>query len=510
MPMRKTVWLALFFLPVLLFISLPFSRAATQENYREKKIFYDSLSIVLNKYIVPVGNWSLFSGTLQGLQKLTGADTFRLKTTGNLTEVSIKDHPPIMFFRDQIDNNAIELVESVSKVLDGVFDQYGGLDKIDIIHGAIAGMVATLDPNSYFIGPEEFRRTREQNRGFYDGVGLELTIRDNMVTVVSPIADSPADRTGIKPNDRITAVDAISTEGMGIMKVTEMIRGDEGQPVTLTVDRQGWDQPKDIVLTREAIPHRTVKSSLLEPGFGYIRVTDFLGTTADDFSAALTGLIGESELYGLVIDLRNNPGGLLNQALELTDFFLNNGVIATTEGRIKSDNRTFYARPTTLPNDYPIVILINGGSASGSEIFASSLRSHKRAMLVGERSFGKGIIQATYPIQTGGALRLTTARILTPDGDEIQGVGVTPDLHVALSPATVKENSAEKPATSADQDGTNTGEDPAVRIGLDILKRSLLLQEAPERGQAQDAAGEPFAVRKRFIGLTRAIEEMNL
>lgn len=399
---KKTFCLSLIFFWGFLLTTLPLSHGALPQHYKEKKVFYDSLSIVLNKYIKPVGNWGLFEGALHGLQKHLGVEQFALKSNPNLIEISIKDHSPLLFFRKQIDTNAIELVDSISKVFDSVFLEYEELDKTDIVHAAIGGMVATLEPNSYFIHPEDLTRLKAQSKGVYEGIGLEITTRDGAITVVSPYGGSPAFNQGLKPNDRIIAVDGISTNGLSILEVSGKIRGEKGSTVTLTIERQGWNAPRDIVLVRDTISHKTISSFLLEPGFGYIRIINFLGTTCDDFKAALESFTGSAQLEGLVIDLRYNPGGLLNQSLGLVDFFLNTGIIATTEGRIKSDNKTYYAKPGTLANDYPIVIIINNGSASGSEILASSLRSHQRAILVGEKSFGKGFVQAIFPIQTGG------------------------------------------------------------------------------------------------------------
>ena len=475
----------------------------------QKKIFfYNSLSIVLNKYIVPVGNWGLFVGTLQGIQKHIGEAQFKLKSINNLVEVTIKDSPPLLFYREGIDTNAIELIESLSKIFDSTFEQFADLDTTGIIHAAIAGMVATLEPNSYFIEPEDLQRLQEQNKGLFEGVGLEITAKNGVITVVTPYEDTPAFRHGLKPNDRIIAVDDITTEGLSIMEVSGKIRGDKDKPVTLTIERQGWNAPKDIVLVRDTISHRTIKSLLLEPGFGYIRIINFLGTTDEDFTATLKDITSTSQLEGLIIDLRYNPGGLLNQYLCLVDFFLNTGIIATTESRIKSDNKTYFARPKTLPNDYPIVIIINEGSASGSEIIASSLRTHERAVLVGEKSFGKGFIQAIFPLQTGGAIRLTTSKLLTPEGDEIQNVGITPDLNIPASLFDYERSSADDPAALPTIESGATRNDPAIQISLDILKRSLLLLGTPAEGPS-GLSGEQEVIKKRFYGLEKAVGEVS-
>ncbi len=419
----------------------------------------------------------------------------------------IKDSPPLKFNKDEIDNNAIELVESIATIFDSTFEQFPDLGKTRIIHAAITGMVATLEPNSYFIEPEDMKRLQSQNMGFFEGIGLEITTKDGFITVVSPHADTPAFRQGLQPNDRIIAVDGITTKGLRIMEVSGKIRGEKGKPVTLTIERQDWEAPRDIVLVRDTISHRTIKSFQLEPGFGYIRVINFLGSTDDDFIAALKNLTKNSQPVGLVIDLRYNPGGLLNQSLGLADFFLNTGIIATTNGRIQSENKTYYARPETLDYDYPIVVIINEGSASGTEIFASALRAHERAVLVGEKSFGKGFIQAIFPVQTGGAIRLTTSRLLTPEGDEIQDVGITPDLNIT-PPLLDYENPPVNGSTALPTlELGATKDDPAIKISLDILKRSLLLQDTPEE-ELEGLSDEQAAIKKRFNGLNRAVLEV--
>jgi carboxyl-terminal processing protease len=504
---RRTIWFALVFFLSVTVITLSLSHAALPKNYKEKKIFYDSLSIVLNKYIVPVGNWSLFEGALLGLQTHTGEAQFALKSENSQIEVSIKDRSPLRFNRDKIENNAIELVESISTTFDSTFEQFADLDKTRIVHAAIAGMVATLEPNSYFIGPEDLKRLQAQNRGLFDGIGLEITTKNGVVTVVSPYAGTPAFRQGLQPNDRIIAVDGITTKGLRIMEVSEKIRGEKGKSVTLTVERQGWDAPKDFVLVRDTISHRTIKSFQLEPGFGYIRIINFLGSTDDDFEAALKKLSKTAQIEGLIIDLRYNPGGLLNQSLALADYFLNTGIIATTDGRIKSDNKTYYARPKTLECDYPIVIIINEGSASGTEVVAASLRTHQRAVLVGEKSFGKGFIQAIFPVLTGGAIRLTTSRLLTPEGIEIQAIGITPDLSITPSLLDYEKSSAIDPTALRTMAVGATRDDPAIQISLDILKRSLLLQDTPadELGGLSD---EQAAIKKRYNGMKKALKEV--
>ncbi len=508
MPNRKTLITAFYLSLCTLFLGLQLSHGALPKYYKEKRVFYDSLSIVLNKYIVPVGNWGLFVGALQGLGERIGDTRFMLAAENDQIELTIKDGDPVRFGKEQIETNAIELIESLSKVFDTVFEQFPDRDKTLLINGAIAGMVATLEPNSYFIEPEDLERLQAQNMGVFEGIGLEITTRDGFITVVSPYEGTPAFIAGLLPNDRILAVDGLPTKGLRIMEVSEKIRGDKGKPVTLTVERQSWETPRDIVLVRDTISHRTVKSFQLEQGYGYIRIINFLGTTDDDFAAALQNFARNSQLEGLIIDLRYNPGGLLNQSLGVADFFLNTGVIATTDGRVKSDNKTYYARPGTLPADFPIVILVNEGSASGSEIVSAALRKHQRAVLVGEKTFGKGFIQTIFPVQTGGAIRLTTSMLLTPDGEEIQNRGIMPDMNVSPTLLDYEKGDGSDPSKLPTLAIGATKDDPAVQLSLDILKRSLLLQDLPE-DELQGLTPEQAAIKKRYSGLMKAVAEVS-
>jgi len=505
---RKTNLALILFLLWALVFGLQPALGALPQYYKEKRVFYDSLSIVLNKYIVPVGNWGLFEGALQGLRSNIGDPQFRLTLENDQAEITIKDTQPMLFSKEVIETNAIELIESLSTVFDAVFEQFAELDRTRMINGAIAGMVATLEPNSYFIEPEDLERLQAQNRGIFEGVGLEITTKNGYITVVSPYEGTPAFRGGLLPNDRIIAVDGQPTNGLRIMEVSERIRGEKGKPVTLTVERQGWETPRDIVLIRDTISHRTVKFFQLEPGYGYIRIINFLGTTDDDFAAALQNFTKTSQLQGLIIDLRYNPGGLLNQSLGVADFFLNTGVIATTDGRVKSDNKTYYARPGILPSDYPIVIMVNEGSASGSEIVSAALRKHQRAVLVGEKTFGKGFIQTIFPVQTGGAIRLTTSMLLTPDGEEIQNVGITPDMNVPPTMLDYEKGARTDPARLPTLEMGATRDDPAVQLSLDILKRSLLLQDTPEE-ELEGLSPEQAAIKKRYNGLLKAVEQVS-
>ena len=343
---------------VLLFLTICFAsatvvNAALPRHYQEKRIFYDALSIVLNKYITPVGNWSLLEGSIKGLLIL-GDEKLVLKSDAEQIQVTIADQETIQFNKDEIDHNAIALVDSMSTIFDALFEQFPQLDTTKVIHAAITGMIATLEPNSYFIEPEDLKRLQAQNKGVFGGIGLEITIRNGQIYVVSPYEGTPAFQAGLLPRDQIVAVDERPTSGLRMIEVSERIRGKKGTKVTLSIMRDGWDTPRHITLVRDTISHRTIKSFQFEPGFGYIRIINFLGTTDEDFADGLQQLNTNASLEGLIIDLRYNPGGLLNQSLGIADFFLNTGVIAKTDGRVKSDNKKYYARPSTCSLIIPL------------------------------------------------------------------------------------------------------------------------------------------------------------
>lgn len=474
--------------------------------YLEKRAFYDSLSIVMNKYIVPVENWLLLGGTLYGVQSYVKADNFAIRHEESKIEVTVKEREPILFLKEQIDFNAIELIESLSTVFDMIFQEFPALEKKSITNAAIAGMVATLDPNSYFIEPEDLQRLQNQNRGTYEGIGLEITTKNGVITVVSPYEGTPAFRKGLLPNDRIIAVNDEPTTGLRIIEVSEKIRGKKGEAVTLTIERDGWDGPRDITLIKDTISHKTLKSFELEPGFGYIRIINFLGSTLNDFNSTLEKLEEFVPLEGLVIDLRYTPGGLLNQSLSIADYFLTSGILTQSQGRIKSNDKIFYAQPESSSSIYPLVVLVNEGSASGSEIVASALRANKRAIIVGEKTYGKGLVQTVYPVTTGGAIRLTTSMLLTPDGSKIQDVGITPDLSV--NPILLDYEKAAKnvPGFFERLEVGATRDDPSVELCLDILKLALLHQN--RAGANFSEISDEEKIQRVFNGLLKAVEEV--
>ncbi len=299
-----------------------------------------------------------------------------------------------------------------------------------LIENAIQGMVSSLDPHSSLLTPEAFKELQIDTQGEFTGIGIHVTMRDNLVTVISPIEGTPAYMAGIKAGDKIVKVDGSTTENL--RDAVKRMRGPKGTEVTITIIREGESTPLDFNLVRDVIPINSVKSATLQPGYGYIWVTHFRENTYDDLVNALEKLEAkEKPLKGLVFDLRDNPGGVLDQAIRISDLFLDSGIIMTSKGRLKRHNRTYSAHNNdSTPHPFPIVVLVNGGSASASEIVAGALQDQKRALIIGTTSFGKGSVQAIEKLRDGYALKLTIARYYTPNGRSIQAKGVEPDITV--------------------------------------------------------------------------------
>jgi carboxyl-terminal processing protease len=305
----------------------------------------------------------------------------------------------------------------------------------DLIYGAIKGMLETLDPHSAFMPPNMYKEMQEETKGRFEGLGIEITIKDTILTVVSPIEGTPAYKAGILAGDQIVKIDGESTKNFTLMDSVKRLRGPRGTKVTISVLREGFTKPKDFTLVREVIPVRSVRHELLEKNYGYIRLSQFQEKTDDEFEKAIKALEDESKrtLRGLILDLRNNPGGLLDQAVKITDRFVESGLIVSVEGRKEDQKMKFYAHPDGKLAHYPLVVLVNGGSASGAEIVAGALQDQGRGLIVGTQTFGKGSVQTIIPLKDGSGLRLTTARYYTPSGRSIQAKGIVPDIIVKPS-----------------------------------------------------------------------------
>ncbi len=302
-----------------------------------------------------------------------------------------------------------------------------------LLEDAVRGMLSGLDPHSAYLVAEEYQELKEGTTGQFGGLGIEVTMENGFIKVVSPIDDTPAQKAGIKTGDLIIKLDDKPVKGMSLTDAVKMMRGEPGSKIVLTIVREGEEAPLKLTLTRDVIKVKSVKSRLLEKGYGYVRISSFQSGTGDALKEALAALRKENggPLKGLVLDLRNNPGGVLNAAVEVSDAFLKSGLIVYTEGRIENSEMRFNAAPDDLIDGAPIVVLINGGSASASEIVAGALQDQKRAVIMGEKSFGKGSVQTILPTSNGAAVKLTTARYYTPSGRSIQAEGIEPDVTLA-------------------------------------------------------------------------------
>ena len=302
----------------------------------------------------------------------------------------------------------------------------------DLVYGAIRGMLQALDPHSSFMPPDMYKEIQVETKGKFGGLGIEITIRDGVLTVVSPIEGTPAFKEGIQSGDRIIKIEKTLTKNLSLMDAVKMLRGKPGTKVTISILRENFTHLQDFTITRDIIRIKSVKSRLLENNIGYVRITQFQESTIKDFKNALNSLNPpEGTLKGMVIDLRNNPGGLLNQAVAICDEFLESGLIVYTEGRNKKQQMKFAAHKNKNKRKYPLVVLVNAGSASGSEIVAGALQDHGRALILGTQTFGKGSVQTIIPLADNSGLRLTTAKYYTPNGNDIQARGIIPDIVVA-------------------------------------------------------------------------------
>ncbi|MDH3638876.1 MAG: S41 family peptidase [Gammaproteobacteria bacterium] len=306
------------------------------------------------------------------------------------------------------------------------------IDDKKLLEDAIHGMLAGLDPHSSYLDPESFKEIRIGTEGKFGGLGIEVTMENGFVKVVAPIDDTPAQRAGLKSGDLITRLDDTPVKGMTLNDAVKKMRGKPETDIKLTVVREGEPQPLEFVITRAVIRITSVKSDMLEEGYGYLRVTQFQSATADSLREALNKLKKKAggSLKGLVLDLRNNPGGVLNGAVAVSDAFLTKGVIVSTKGRVEDSRLKFTATPADYLDGSPIVVLVNEGSASASEIVAGALQDHNRAVIMGTKTFGKGSVQTILPMNNGAALKITTARYYTPHDRSIQASGITPDVVV--------------------------------------------------------------------------------
>ncbi len=316
------------------------------------------------------------------------------------------------------------------------------IDDAELFRAAVRGMLSELDPHSDYLDPEAYAELQAGTRGEFGGLGLEVGMEDGFIKVIAPIDDTPASRAGILPGDLITRLDGSPVKGMNLSDAVKKLRGEPGSSIELTIVREGADRPLSITLERAVIQVQSVRYRTLEPGYAYIRISQFQERTAGDLRAALEELQQEADgaLNGLILDLRNNPGGVLNTAVGVADVFLAGGKIVYTEGRVDGARLDFEAAPIDLAYGTPMVVLVNRGSASGSEIVAGALQDHGRAVLMGQATFGKGSVQNVMQLQDGSAMKLTTARYYTPLGRPIQAEGIAPDIELEVLQLTKVED----------------------------------------------------------------------
>ncbi|MEQ6917903.1 S41 family peptidase [Halomonas aquatica] len=343
---------------------------------------------------------------------------------------------------DQDDELPVAEIQAFAEVFERIKRAYvKEVEDKDLLRNAMRGMLSELDPHSSYLDSEDFESLRESTQGEFGGVGIEVGIEEGQLTVVTPIDDTPASRAGLLTRDRILRIDDTPTDRLSLQEAVNLMRGDPGTEIRLTILRQGESAPLEVSLTREVIRTQSVKSELLEPGYGYLRVSQFQTRTGEQVGNALRRLERDGPLDGLVLDLRNNPGGVLQAAVDVADAFLDSGLIVYTEGRLPDSAMRFSAGRETAATEVPLVILINGGSASAAEIVAGALQDQRRGVVMGTQSFGKGSVQQIMPLGNGEGLKLTTALYFTPDGRSIQAQGIEPDVEVIRGRLQVAEGS---------------------------------------------------------------------
>ena len=329
------------------------------------------------------------------------------------------------------ENDVYQKIDLFGEVLEKIQKEY--VDEINQSEGmdaAIDGLLQSLDPYSSYMSPKTFDEMQTDTSGEFGGLGIEVTMESGVVKVISPIDDTPASRAGIKAGDYIVKINNTQVQGKSLSEAVDLMRGPVGSSIELTVRRRGEKKALIFDVTREIIEIKSVKADLLEKNIGYLRLTSFNENSADQIEKEIKSLEKNNNLKSYILDLRNNPGGLLSQAIKISDFFLDNGEIVSTKSRKKIENRKWFAKKGDLTNGKTLIVLINYGSASASEIVAGALKDHKRAILLGENSYGKGSVQSIIPLQNKGAIRLTVAKYYLPSGKSISEVGVAPDIQI--------------------------------------------------------------------------------
>jgi carboxyl-terminal processing protease len=377
----------------------------------------------------------------------------------NVSALSNKTYEKLKVFTDCLDIIKKNYVEDVKTE--------------DLITGAIEGMLSSLDPYSAYLEPDMYHELQVETKGSFGGLGIEIAIKDGILTVIAPIEDTPAYRAGIKAGDKILKINEESTKGLNLMECVKRLRGPKGTHVTVAIFREGFTQTQEVIMVRDIIKIQSVKHKTLEKGYGYLRISQFQEKTSADATKALEDLQKENPegLSGLILDLRNNPGGLLEQAVEVSDLFLDSGVIVSIKGRNEEEKTDFSAQVEGTMPHWPMVVLVNQGSASASEIVAGALQDYGRAVIMGSKTFGKGSVQTIIPLDDGSGIKLTTARYYTPKGRSIHEKGIQPDIPLPAIEKAPQKVVEEQPGT-----------DPDLDRALEQLKGMTIFQKYLDKG----------------------------
>lgn len=430
--------------------------------------------------------------------------------------VPILAFSPLAFSADETDKKQALLPLNELRTFADVFDRIKQayveeVDDKELLENAIQGMLTELDPHSAYLKPEAYKDLQINTSGEFGGLGIEVGMEDGFVKVITPIDDTPAQKAGVEAGDLIIKLNSSPVKGMTLGEAVKMMRGKPGSDLLLTIIRSGIDQPIEITVTRAVIQVKSVKARILEPNFGYLRLSQFQVNTGSDVVRMMKKLKKQNNkkpLKGLVLDLRNNPGGVLQAAVDVSDAFINKGLVVYTKGRLQDSDMKFHATPGDVLDGIPIVVLVNGGSASASEIVAGALQDHSRAVIMGTTTFGKGSVQTILPLHNNRALKLTTARYYTPNGRSIQAKGIEPDIKVDNAKLTrtkelklVKEkdlsghldnsNEANSSTKSKKDDVEHLSEkDYQLYEALNLLKALNVLNRAPATAQAESNTTE--------------------